>query len=174
MIDRYFKIQMQLSTLLELLTLLRTPIEVGTLSRGFKCHQKFQEIMIMLQRDGIPFSELRGVFNLLIIDFPEMEHHHGRTSSMVIKTNFEEGIMWIAKGTTLTAAQLVAVPSLVIMDMPVSSMESESDDKDVSYAVRGAKRLRQKEMETIKRDQCVNLDVIPGMSVNCERLLSLE
>ena len=69
MINRYFKIQMQLNVLVELLTLLPTPIEVDTLSRGFKCLQKFQDITIMLQRDGILFSEVRGIFNLLIIDF---------------------------------------------------------------------------------------------------------
>ena len=60
--------------------------------------------------------------------------------------------MRIAKGTTLTAAQLVAVSSLVKMDMPVSLTESDSDDEDVSYAVRVAKRLKQEEMETIKRE----------------------
>ena len=175
MIDRNFKIQMQLSALVELLTLLPTPIEVDALSRaGFKCLQKFQDITIMLQRDGIPFSEMRGILNLLIIDFPEMEHHLGRTSSLVINPDFEEGIMGIAKGTTtLTAAQLVAVSSLVKMEMPVYMTESDSDDEDVSYAVRVAKRLKQEEMETIKREQFVNLDVIPGTSVNCERLFSL-
>ena len=127
----------------------------------------------MLQRDGISFSEVRGIFNLLIIDFAEMEHHLDRTSSLVINPDFEEGIMRIAKGTTLTAAQLVAVSSPVKMDMPVSLMESDSDDEDVSYAVRVAKRLKQEEMETTKREQFVTLDVIPGTSVNSERLFSL-
>ena len=37
MIDHYFKIQMQLSALIELLMLLPTSIEVDTLSPGFKC-----------------------------------------------------------------------------------------------------------------------------------------
>ena len=101
MIDRYFKVKMQLSELVELLTLLPTPIEVDTLSWGLlKCLLKFQDITIMLQRDGIPFSEVSGVFNLLIIDFPKMEHHLGRTSSLVIHPDFEEGIMRIAIGTT--------------------------------------------------------------------------
>ena len=145
--------------------LLPTPIEVDTLSWwGFKCLQKFQNITIMLQKDGIPFSDMRGGFNLLIINFPEMEHHLGRTSSLVINPDFEEGIMRIAKGSsTFTAAQLVAVSSLVKIDMPVSLMELGSDDEDASYAVRAAKRFRQEEMETIKRNQFVNLDVIPGM-----------
>ena len=52
-------------------------------------------------------------------------------------------------------------------------MEQESDDEDVSYAVRVAKRLKQEEMETVKREQFVNLDMIPGTLVNCERLFSL-
>jgi hypothetical protein len=172
MINRYFKIQMQLSALVELLVLLATPIEVDTLSRGFKCIQKFQDITIMLQRNGIPFSKVRGIFNLLIIDFPKMEHHLGRTSSsLVINPDVEEGMMRIAKGTTLTAAQLVAVSSLVKMDMPVSLMESDSDDEDESYVVRVAKRLKQEETETIKQEQFVNGDVIPGTLVSCERLL---
>ena len=55
----------------------------------------------------------------------------------------------------------------------MSLKELESDDEDDSYAVRVAKRLRQEEMETIKCDQFVNLDVIPGTSVNCEWLFSL-
>ena len=56
MIDRYTKIQMQLlSALVVLLVLLLTPIEVDTLSWGFKCLQKFQDIStIMLQKMQFP------------------------------------------------------------------------------------------------------------------------
>ena len=42
-----------------------------------------------------------------------------------------------------------------------------------TYAVRVVKRLKQEERQTVKRDHYVNLDVIPGTSVNCERLFSL-
>ena len=123
MIDRYFKIQMQLSALVELLTLLPTSmIEVDIPSRGFKCFQKLQDITILFQRDGIPFSEVRGIFNPIIIFSERMEHHLGRTSSLVTNPDFEEGIMRIAKGTMLTAAQLVAVLSLVKMDMTATSV----------------------------------------------------
>ena len=52
-------------------------------------------------------------------------------------------------------------------------MISESDKEEASYAVRVAKRLKQEEMETIKWEQLLNLNVIPGTSVNCERLFSL-
>ena len=121
MIDRYFKIQMQLMALVELLPLLPTQIEVDVLSRGFKHLKQFQEITIMLQRDAIPFAEVRGIFNLLVLDFPEMEHHLGRTSSLVINADFESGIMHIVKGTPLTAAEQCAVSSrLVKVDTTVT------------------------------------------------------
>ena len=118
---------------------------------------------------------MKGVLNLLllVVDFPEMDHHLGTTSRLVINPDFESGIMRILKGTPLTAAEQVAVSSVVKMDKAVSLMESESDDEDVSYAVRVAKRLKQEEMETVKHEQFVNLDVIPGTLVNCERLFSL-
>ena len=174
MINRYFKIQMQLNSLVELLELLPTPVEVDALSRGFRCLRNFQAIMIMLQRDGIPFTEVRGIFNQIVIDFPEMAHHLGVGSHLVVDPNFEAGIMRIGKGTQLTAAQQLAVASLVKLDNSVTIMEAESDeDEDVNYAVRVAKRLKQEELATVKRDQFMNLDVIPGTSVNCERLFSL-
>ena len=90
----------------------------------------------------------------------------------MINPDFELGIMQIAKGMPLTAAQQVAVPSLVKLDHPVS-LDLESDEEEASYAVRVAKRLKQEEMETINGEQFVNLDVIPGTSVNCERLFLL-
>ena len=53
--------------------------------------------------------------------------------------------------------------------------EDGFDDGNVneSYAVRVVKRLKQEERQTMKRDHSANLDVIPGISVNCERLFSL-
>ena len=39
--------------------------------------------------------------------------------------------------------------------------------------MRVAKQLKQEKLATTKRDQFMDLDVIPGMSVICERLLSL-
>ena len=62
---------------------------------------------------------------------------------VVINPDFEEGIVQIGKGATLTAAQLAAVSSLVKTDTPVPSIELDTDDEDESYAVRAAKRLKQ-------------------------------
>jgi hypothetical protein len=127
----------------------------------------------MLQRDRIPFTEVRGVFNLLVNEFPEVEYHLGVPSNLVVNPDFEAGIMQIGKGTPLTASQQLAVMSLVKLDNPVTLMEAESDDEEESYAMRVAKQLKQEELATRKYDQFMNLDVIPGTSVNCERLFSL-
>ena len=124
---------MQLMALVELLPLLPTPIEVDVLPRGFKHLKQFQEITIMLQRVAIPFAKVRGIFNLLVLDFPEMEHHLGRTSTLVINPDFESGIMQqIVKGTPLAAAEQCAVSRLVKVDTTVTLTESGSDDEDVS------------------------------------------
>jgi hypothetical protein len=48
MIDCYFKIQMQLSALDVLLELLPPPLEVDTLSWGFRCLENFQAKTKML------------------------------------------------------------------------------------------------------------------------------
>ena len=70
----------------------------------------------MLQRDRIPFTEVRGVFNLLVNEFPEVEYHLGVPSNLVVNPDFEAGIMQIGKGTPLTASQHLAVMSLVKLD----------------------------------------------------------
>jgi hypothetical protein len=102
-----------------------------------------------------------------------MEYHLGVPSNLVVNPDFETGIMQIGKGTPLTASQQLAVMSLVKLDNPVTLMEAESDDEEESYAMKVARQLKQEELATRKHDQFMNLDVIPGTSVNCERLFSL-
>lgn len=185
MVGRYFLIQPQLSVLVELLELLPTPIEVDTLSRGFRCLKKFDAITILLQRDGIPaFVEIRNIFDVLFVDFPEMKHNFGEDSSLVVDKNFERGVMGISKGLPLTVHQHTAVVNVVKAeehghgDVTRASNQTpppraQQDDDDENYAVRVLKRLKMQALENIGRDRYVNLDVIPGTSVNCERLFSL-
>ena len=179
MVRRYFKIQPQLNALVELLQLLPTPVEVDTLSRGFKSLKNFDAITVLLQRDGIPFVEVRNIFNVLIEDFPEMEHHLGERSSLVVDPDFEVGIMRISRGMPLTREQQNAVKNLVKPDTPeVADIDSDDlndaeEDVDESYASQVVKRLKLQMRETVKREQYCNLDVIPATSVNCERLFSL-
>ena len=179
MVSRYFKIQNQLSALVELLQLLPTPVEVDVLSRGFKALKNFQAITLMLQRDGIPFVEVRSIFNLLIADFAEMEYHLGAESRLVVDRDFEMGLTKIAKGATLTADEQVACSSLLkkearaVIHGAHRDDNSDEEDEEVNYAEKVKKRLKMEEMESIQRDQYVNVHVVPGTSVNCERLFSL-
>jgi hypothetical protein len=177
-------IQRQLSVLVELLELQPTPIEVDTLSWGYRCLTKFDAIIILLQRDVIPFIEVHNIFNVLIGDFLEMQHHLGVDSSLVVDKDLEMGVIGISKGLPLTVQQHAAVVNLVkAEEQPVRDandrtanqmpLPSAQHDDNKNYAERVMKRLKMQAMENFGRDQDVNLDVIPETSVNCERLFSL-
>jgi len=75
----------------QLLQLLPMLVDVDTLSRGLKSLKNFDAITVLLQQDGIPFVKVRNIFNMLIEDFPEMEHHLGKRPPLVVDPNFEVG-----------------------------------------------------------------------------------
>ena len=58
------------------------------------------------------------------------------------------------------------------MDDAEDGFNDRGDGND-NYAVKVVKRLKQEERQAVKRDHCINLDVIPGTSVKCERFFSL-
>ena len=125
---------------------------------------------------------MRNIFDVLVKDFPVMEHNLGRHFTLVIDPHFETGVMCKSKGTPLTLEQKAAVINLAKAEQQQLSEGNEFNtidtmltfDDSESYAVRVAKRLKlQTRLENIGREQFVNLDVIAGTSVNCERLFSL-
>jgi hypothetical protein len=58
MLSRFFKIQQQLGVIVELLELLPTHVEIDILSKALRSLSKFNQITVMLQRDGISFVEV--------------------------------------------------------------------------------------------------------------------
>jgi hypothetical protein len=58
MLSRFFKIQQQLGVIVELLELLPTHVEINILSKALRSLSKFNQITVMLQRDGISFVEV--------------------------------------------------------------------------------------------------------------------
>ena len=87
-----------------------------------------------------------------------------------------------SKGMPLTSEQKAAVINLVKAEQQQLSEDNEFNTIDMmltfddseSYAVRVAKQLKlQTRLKNIGCKQFVNLYVIPGTSVNCERLFSL-
>ncbi len=69
MIDRYLKIQIELSSVAALLHLLPNHVEVDLLSRAFENLKKFDQVTVMLQRSDMTFLEAREIFNLFLKDF---------------------------------------------------------------------------------------------------------
>lgn len=73
--------------------------------QGFRSLTNFDIITIMLQSDGISFVEVRDVFNILAMEYPEMLHHLGPESSLVVACTFEMGTMGNLKGMPLSLEQ---------------------------------------------------------------------
>ena len=187
MVKRYFKIQPQLNAIVELLTLLPTPVEVDALARGFRSLTKFDAITVMLQREAITLVEVRNVFNIIVADYPTMRHHVGDDSHLVVYPAFENAVLRISMCMPLLCPlQQHAVANLVrperrhqhlrggqVAEQAASLANDEEEDDFENYAHRVAKRMKLQLQAHVPRDQYINLDVIPGTSVNCERLFSV-
>ena len=66
MVDRFLKIQAELSGVVDLLSLLPNHLEVDFLARSFISMKKFDSITVMLQRKGMTFVESREIFDLFL------------------------------------------------------------------------------------------------------------
>ena len=71
MITRFFKIQVQLSVLAELLEWLPSHLETDILSKAHRSLTKFDQITVMLQREGMTFVEARKILDEVLKDYPE-------------------------------------------------------------------------------------------------------
>ncbi|KAI2514255.1 hypothetical protein MHU86_148 [Fragilaria crotonensis] len=120
----------------------------------------FESITKALQRDGIPFVEVRNTFDLLIKDFPDtgLEHYLGKESSLVVDRNFKAGVMAISEGVPLSLAQQAAVVTLVTTCRSAGGVVGRGEtsarldeavlvDDGESYAAQVAKRLKIQKFE---------------------------
>ena len=88
MIDRYLCIQTELSSIVDLLSLLPNHLEVDYLTRAHATMKKFDSITVMLQSDGMTFVESREIFDLFLEDYPEFAHHIGDKAATI-----EDGVL---------------------------------------------------------------------------------
>jgi hypothetical protein len=118
-----------------------------------------------------------------------MRHHIGDDSHLVAYPNFENAVLRISMSMPLLCPlQQDAVVHLVrpeqrrrellaggqVAEQAGSLTNNDDDEHDFeNYAKRVAKRLKIQMQAQVPRDQYINLDVIPGTSVNCERLFSV-
>jgi hypothetical protein len=80
MIDRYLCIQTELSSVVDLLSLLPNHLEVDYLTRAHATMEKVDSTTVMLQRDGMTFVESREIFDLFLKDYPDFCTLHWRQS----------------------------------------------------------------------------------------------
>ena len=92
-----------------------------------------------------------------------MDFHLGEESRLVINPDFELGIIRIAKGTCRALLSSWIILFLWIGERRGRSKLCRESCKEIEAGGDGYH----------KAEQFVNLNVIPGTSVNCERLFSL-
>jgi hypothetical protein len=183
MVDRFLKIQAQLSDVVDLLLLLPNHLEVDFLAISFISMKKFDCITVMHQCKGMTFVESRDIFDLFLKDFPNFEHHLGDDANIVTDSMFEKSVVLIARGLALsderrqTATVLLRPEEPMPMDddLLVSMEQSTRDDKEKSYAQAIQQKPKQQRREATNRqspDLYMNFDILPGTSVDCERLFS--
>jgi hypothetical protein len=186
MVSRFLKIQQQLSCVSELLAIFPSHVEMDHLSRTYETLKKFDEVTIMLQKDGITFVRVREIFDEVLLDFPELSTHLADDADIVKNPIFEKAIVRISKGLKLTDEQRIEAVRLLksephLLETTSDSQEGSSEESGAGgtpvqerYSETLERRLkRQKTLEIEASDIYCNLDMLPGTSVNCERMFSL-
>jgi hypothetical protein len=186
MVSRFLKIQQQLSCVSELLAIFPSHVEMDHLSRTYETLKKFDEVTIMLQKDGITFVRVREIFDEVLLDFPELSTHLADDADIVKNPIFEKAIVRISKGLKLTDEQRIEAVRLLksephLLETTSDSQEGSSEESGAGgtpvqerYSETLERRLkRQKTLEIETSDIYCNLDMLPGTSVNCERMFSL-
>ena len=184
MLKRFLNIKTELSAIVELLTLFPNHLEVDILSRACETMKKFDSVTIMLQRDGMTFVESREIFDLFVKDYPEFKHYIADDAAIVEDVVFERTIMKIARGLPLSEDERIAGLRLLQPDdTSLQGNDDASSREDAEDHLQGAesysqalerKLKRQRRITESERSDCcyMNLNMLPGTSVDCERLFS--
>ncbi len=182
MVERFFRIQQELSAVPDLIPLIPNLLEVDLLAKAFVHLKAFNQITVLLQEEGITFVGVRDVFDSVLEDYPELSGHLCPDAKIVVDAIFEKAVIRIAKGLVLTTEQRQSVQGLLRPTLPADglSVGSFSDmavpvehQGSLSYAEKIKDRLkRQKKGNDTLASQYINLDILAGTSVSCERLFS--
>jgi hypothetical protein len=130
---------------------------------------------------GMTFVESRQIFDLFLKDFPDFDHFIGDTAAIIEEQVFEKAVMQIAHALPLSEEQQNAAQVILRPEDPVDENAipvGDNDDKEVtteSYSQELQQKLKRQKRETSKNEKAnmyMNLDMLPGTSVNCERLFS--
>jgi hypothetical protein len=186
MVSRFLTIQHQLSCVGELLAIFPSHVEMDHFSKAHAILEKFDEVTVMLQKEGITFVRVREIFDEVLRNFPELSTHLADDADIVKNPVFEKAVVSISKGLKLTDEQ--RLEAVRLLKSEPEFLETTSDSQECCSEECGAggapvqerysktleQRLKQqKTLETEVPDIYCNLDMLPGTSVNCERLFSL-
>ena len=183
MITRFFRIQKELSAIQDLLPLIPTLVEVNILEKCYVSLKQFHEINMMLQKENITVIRVREIFDTVMDDFPELSGHLAADAKIVANPIFERTVLKIAKGRPIRDIERASVRCL--LRKPAVGHEDDSlllvDDtangasEELTYAQKVELRMkrRRKSCSNEIAAKYINLDVLCGTSVECERLFSI-
>ncbi len=86
-VQRFLKIQTQLSGVVELLSLLPNHLEIAYLTNAFESLKKFDSVTLMVQREGMSFVESQEIFDLFLKDFPSFAYYIGK-DALIVENEF--------------------------------------------------------------------------------------
>jgi hypothetical protein len=186
MIDRYLCLQIELSRVVNLLSLVPNHLEVDYLTTAHATMEKFDSITKILQSDEMTFVESREIFDLFLKDYPEFAHHIGDEAAFIEDEVFEKALMRLARGLQLTEEQRIAAQVLIKPEEAVEPLPEDDADPapvgDITDEIRTAESYSQLLQQKLKRqkrevtseqqDVYLNLNMLRGTSVNCKRLFS--
>ena len=183
MVKRFLNIEKELSLVVELLSLLPNHLEIAYLRNAFETLKKFDSVTVMLQRKDMSFVESREIFDLFLNDFPDFANYISDSALIVTNELFEKAVMRLARGLPLSEEQEEALAPL-LKEETHSAVEPTASDAAVasdgavgglSYSEELQQKLKRQKVEQLEQDKqkvYVDLTILPGTSVNCERLFS--
>jgi hypothetical protein len=130
------------------------------------------------------FVESREIFDLFVKDYPDFKHYIADDAAIVKDVVFERAIMKIARGFPLSEEERIAGLRLLQPDDPnvqgdedASFSREHAEDHfqgEESYSQALERKLKRQRRitESERSDRYMNLDLLPGTLVNCERLFS--
>lgn len=139
----------------------------------------------MLQKEGITLVRVREIFDSVLDDYPELGGHLAPDASIVGNPLFERAVLQLSKGQRLTPEERNSV-SCLVLPLPTNVDNNNHDaagggdahdinPQDLSYAQQLELRMKRRKTTHAEMSimQYLNLDMLSGTSVSCERLFSL-
>jgi hypothetical protein len=136
----------------------------------------------MLQREGMSFVDSRDIYDVFLEDYPEFANYYWSDDVAVAENElFEKPVMRIARSLPLSEEQQAIMVQFQNENTKppavVPSDDAKHQDKKYvieSYSETLERKIKRHRIETEaeKHKKHVKLDVLPGTSMNCERLFS--